>query len=218
MFRESESDEPTLIQAAKQGDLEAFNLLILHYQDLLFNIALQVVGDGDLAADAVQCALISAFRKFSQLRGERSEALRSWLARMVLNACYDELRRERRRRENPLFRVDADEDEIDSASWLVDLSPGPEERLEMTEWDRALQDCILSLKPVFRVTLVMIDMEGMSYEEAALAAGVPMGTVKSRLARARLALRDQLQNIPGLLPDRWGFEIPQHEPVGERCP
>lgn len=213
MFREL--DESNLIQAAKQGDLDAFNLLILHYQDLLFNIALRVLGDGDMAADAVQCTLLSAFRKFGQLRGV---ALRSWLARMVLNACYDELRRKQRRHENPLFRVDADEDEIDSASWLVDPIPGPEERLETAEWDRTLQDCLLSLKPVFRVMLVLIDIEGMSYEEAAVATGVPIGTVKSRLARARLALRDQVQKIPGFLPDRWSLGIPQHELAGERYP
>ena len=211
MFREL--DESTLIQAAKQGDLDAFNLLILRYQDLLFNIAMRVLGDADLAADALQCALLSAFRKIGQLRGV---ALRSWLARMVLNACYDELRRKQRRRENPLFRVGADEEEIDSVPWLVDPTPGPEEQLETAEWDRALQDCLLSLKPVFRVMLVMIDIEGMSYEEAAEAAGVPIGTVKSRLARARLAMRDQLQKIPGFLPDRWDPGIPQHELVGER--
>ncbi len=211
MFREL--DESTLIQAAKQGDLDAFNLLIPRYQDLLFNIAMRVLGDADTAADALQCALLSAFRKIGQLRGV---ALRSWLTRMVLNACYDELRRKQRRRENSLFRVDADEDEIDSVPWLVDPTPGPEERLETAEWDRTLQDCLLSLTPVFRVMLVMIDIEGMSYEEAAEAAGVPIGTVKSRLARARLALRDRLQKIPGFLPDRWGLGIPQHELVGER--
>ena len=210
----SEFNEQTLISSARQGDLQAFNQLALLYQDLLFSIALRVLGDEDSAADAAQCALISAFCNFGQFRGV---TLRSWLTRMVLNACYDEIRRRHRRRENPLFRVDVDGEEIESDVWLVDQTPGPEERVEMLEWEQVLQDCLQSLKPVYRVILVMVDMEGLNYQEAASAAGIPIGTVKSRLARARLALRQRLLEIPNLLPARYRSGLPLHELIGERC-
>jgi RNA polymerase sigma-70 factor (ECF subfamily) len=85
--------EKTLIRGAQRGDLEAFNLLILRYQNLLFGIALRLLNDEDAAADAVQEALISAFRRFDTFRGD---SLRSWLARVVVNACYDEIRKKRR--------------------------------------------------------------------------------------------------------------------------
>lgn len=91
-FSTISDDEKDLIQAAQRGDLNAFNALILRYQNLLFGIALRMLGDEDIASDAVQEALISAFSKFSTFRGG---SLRSWLARVTVNACYDEMRRKR---------------------------------------------------------------------------------------------------------------------------
>lgn len=200
----SDLNEQALIRSAQRGDLQAFNQLILLYQDLLYSIALRVLGNEDGAADATQCALILAFNKFNQFRGVY---LRSWLTRMVLNVCYDEIRRRQRRREQPLFHTDDDGDEIDSAPWLADHTPGPEERLEIYEWEQALHNCLQSLPPVYRAMLVMIDMEGLSYEEAALAADVPIGTVKSRLARARMALRQRLNKISDLIPTGYSVRI-----------
>src|SRR5215208_7712458 len=100
--------EKRLIQAAQRGDLEAFNQLILSYQNLLFGIALRMLNDEDTASDAVQEALISAFSKFQTFRGG---SLRSWLARVTVNACYDEMRRKRRQREVPLeqFNMEGEE-------------------------------------------------------------------------------------------------------------
>ena len=88
-------EETDLIKAAQRGDLDAFNALILRYQNLLFGIALRMLNDEDIASDAVQEALISAFNKFRTFRGG---SLRSWLARVTVNACYDEMRRKRRQR------------------------------------------------------------------------------------------------------------------------
>ncbi len=210
-----ELDEQTLIQSARQGDLDAFNQLILRHQDLLFRIALRVLGDEDSAADATQTALLSAFRKFNDFRGQ---SLRSWLARVVLNACYDEIRRRRSRREDSLIRVNAEGQEFDMTSWLADPLPGPETQLEMRELEQAVRKCLQSLEPVFRAVLVLVDVEEMSYEEAAQAAGVPLGTVKSRLARARLALRQRLQEIPDLLPARRDIQVPLPEQTGVRYP
>ncbi len=90
----SELDERTLIQSAQHGDLDAFNLLIDRYQALLFRIALRMLGDEDNAADATQVAWISAFRKINGFHGGQ---LRTWMVRVVVNACHDEIRRRHRR-------------------------------------------------------------------------------------------------------------------------
>ena len=92
-------DEPALINSAQHGDLDAFNTLILHYQDMVFNTALRVLGDEDQAADAAQEAFISLFRSIATFRGG---SFKAWLMRTVTNACYDELRRQKRRPTTPL--------------------------------------------------------------------------------------------------------------------
>ena len=92
-------DEQALIHDAQGGNLDAFNTLILHYQDSVFNTALRILGDDDLAADATQEAFISAFKSISSFRGG---SFKAWLMRTVTNACYDELRRQKRRPTTPL--------------------------------------------------------------------------------------------------------------------
>jgi RNA polymerase sigma-70 factor (ECF subfamily) len=199
-----ELDEQILIQSTRRGDLQAFNLLIDRYQDLLFSIALRILGDEDSAADATQVAWISAYRKINGFRGGH---LRIWLVRVVVNACYDELRRRHRRHEVPLQEVNLDGREIESAAWLVDPAPGVEERMDAEEFERVMHECLQSLTLVYRTMLVLVDIEGLSYEEAASAAGVPLGTVRSRMARARMALRQRLQETADLLPTRQRFQI-----------
>lgn len=197
--------EKTLIQAAQRGDLEAFNLLILRYQNLLFSIALRLLSDEDTAADAVQEALISAFRRFHTFRGD---SLRSWLARVVVNACYDELRRKRRHPSVPLEPYNAEGDEIETNYWLVDRQANPEVQFEATELENAIQKGLDKLPRVYRLMLVLVDMQGLSYEEAASAAGIPVGTVKSRLARARVQMQKSLQASGEVLPASYRMELP----------
>ncbi|HMB22887.1 MAG: RNA polymerase sigma factor [Chloroflexota bacterium] len=197
--------EKTLIQDAQSGDLEAFNLLVLRYQNLLFGIALRLLNDEDVAADAVQEALISAFRRFHTFRGD---SLRSWLARVVVNACYDEMRRRRRQHSVPLELLNSDGEEIETSYWLVDPQSDPEVQFESSELETAIQKCLDKLPPIYRLVLVLVDVEGLSYEEAANAAGVPVGTVKSRLARARLQMQKSLQIAGELLPASCRVELP----------
>ena len=197
--------EKTLIQSAQRGDLEAFNLLVLRYQNLLFGIALRLLNDEDVAADAVQEALISAFRRFSTFRGD---SLRSWLARVVVNACYDEMRKKRRQHSVPLELFNAEGEEIETSYWLVDPQADPELQYEAGELESAIQDSLDKLPPIYRLMLVLVDVEGLSYEEAASAAGIPVGTVKSRLARARLQMQRSLQMAGELLPSSYQIELP----------
>lgn len=197
--------EKKLIRAAQRGDLEAFNLLILRYQNLLFGIALRLLNDEDVAADAVQEALISAFRRFNTFRGD---SLRSWLARVVVNACYDEMRKKRRQHSVPLELFNAEGEEIETSYWLVDPQADPEVQYEAGELESAIQDSLDKLPPIYRLMLVLVDVEGLSYEEAASAAGIPVGTVKSRLARARMQMQRSLQMAGELLPSSYQVELP----------
>ncbi len=200
----AELDESSLVYSAQIGDLDAFNLLVDRYQSLLFRIALRMLGDEDDAADATQLAWISAFRN---LKGFRGGNLRTWLARVVVNTCYDEIRRRHRRREVPLMQLNADGQEIETDCWLADPVPGVEAMIDMKEFDKTVGNCLQLLAPVYRSMLILVDIEGLSYEEAAIAAHVPMGTVRSRLARARMALREKLQQSGELLPNT-GLRLP----------
>jgi len=183
-------DDAALICSARTGDLEAFNRLVLNYQDLIYRQAYHLLGDREGAEDAVQEAFISAFR---HLRVFRDGNFKCWLLRIVTNTCYDELRRRKRRRTIPLEPVDSHEDTVESTSWLEDPQDPPELRAERSDLARQLQGCLDSLPPDFREAVILVDIQGLDYLEAARAAGIPVGTLKSRLARARLKLRRRLE-------------------------
>jgi len=200
-------EEQALIKAAQHGDLNAFNALILRYQNLLFGIALRMLNDEDIASDAVQEALISAFNKINSFRGG---SLRSWLARVTVNACYDEMRRKRRQREVPMEQFNMEGEEVEDLSWMIDPAPRPEERYDSFELESAIESSLGQLTPAYREVLVLVDVEGLSYEEASVAVSVPVGTVKSRLARARMQMRSALQGYNELLPAQYTMGMSQH--------
>ncbi|RPJ50837.1 MAG: sigma-70 family RNA polymerase sigma factor [Chloroflexi bacterium] len=190
-------DEAEIIQHAREGDLNAFNRLVLEYQDMAFNLAARMLGDDDAAEDVTQTAFLSAYRSLDSFRGG---SFRAWVMRMVSNACYDELRRRKRRPTVSLEPVNEDDEEIESPAWLADDAPSPEVQLERAELDQALQTCLQGLPEEFRSVVLMVDVEGLDYQEVSLATGKPLGTVKSRLARARLRMRDCLRQYWELLP------------------
>jgi RNA polymerase sigma-70 factor (ECF subfamily) len=198
-------DEIGLALSAKQGDLNAFNRLVLEYQQMAYNLAYRMLNDPDLAADATQNAFISAYNALS---GYRGGSFKSWVMRIVSNTCLDELRRQKRRPTIPLEPVDAfGEEEIESPAWLKDDSPSPEEILASSELENAIQSCLQSLKADFRMVVVMVDIQGMDYLEVAEATGLPLGTIKSRLARSRGKLRICLQHFRELLPSIFRQDI-----------
>ena len=196
-------DEPTLIRDAQRGDLNAFNSLVLAYQDAVYNTALRVLGDEDQAADASQEAFLSAFRAIGSYRGG---SFKAWLLRTVTNACYDELRRKKRRPTTPLEPETEDGDEVESPRWLADPHASPEDQLDQAELEHAIQHCLNALPMDFRTVVVLADVQGLDYTEVAQAARVPLGTIKSRLARARLRLRECLQAFRELLPAAFRLE------------
>ncbi|HSB65576.1 MAG TPA: sigma-70 family RNA polymerase sigma factor [Anaerolineales bacterium] len=195
-------DEIALIQAARDGDLDSFNRLVLAYQDLVYNHAYRMIGEEDSADDAAQNTFISAYNHLKSFRGG---SFKAWLLRIVTNACYDELRRRKRRPTIPLEPMDDAGEEVESAKWMVDPGELPEEQMQRAELQRAIQDCLDHLPSEFRLAVVMVDVQGMDYFEAAQVVGKPIGTIKSRLARARLRLRDCLNGFAELLPA--GFRL-----------
>jgi len=191
-------DETDLIQEALDGNLDAFNSLVLHYQDLAYNVAYRIMGEPDAAGDATQEAFISAYEKLEQYRGG---SFKAWLLRIVTNACYDELRRRQRQPVTALKPELSNGDVLEDPYWIEDPSASPEESIEQEALQKAIQECINELDDKFKSVLVLVDVEGLDYETTAEAVGTPLGTVKSRLARAREHVQGCLQGFWELLPD-----------------
>jgi RNA polymerase sigma-70 factor (ECF subfamily) len=170
---------------------------------MVFNQAYRMMSEQEAAEDAAQDAFIIAYRKLASYRGG---SFKAWLLRIVTNLCYDELRRRKRRPTTPLEPLDHDDEEIESPRWLSDPSETPEEMAERAELAQALQNCLNDLPPEFRAIVALVDIQGLDYSEAAQAIGSPLGTVKSRLARARMRMRDCLQGFWELLPPSYRLE------------
>jgi RNA polymerase sigma-70 factor (ECF subfamily) len=188
-------DETKLILAAIRGDIEAFNALVLAYQDMAYTVAYRVMGESESAADATQEAFISAFRKLHQFQGDY---FKPWLMRIVTNACYDELRRRQRRPASSLEELH--EAAAEPGVQWSSHDDSPEQAVQRHELNAAIQDCITALPDSQRIIAVLADVEEYSYGEIVEITGLPLGTVKSRLSRARTQLRACLQAVRELLP------------------
>lgn len=194
-------DENALIQQAKNGDLDAFNRLVLAYQEQAYNLALRLLGDDPSAQDATQVTFINAYQAIKSFRGG---SFRAWILRILTNACYDELRRQKRKPTEDLNPVDAvSGDELEDPAWLSDESQSPEEHITQQELEKAIQRCLGGLPEEFRAVIVLVDVQGMDYREASEVVKKPLGTIRSRLARARQRVQDCLQNVGELLPDKY---------------
>ena len=189
-------DEAQAIIAAQKGDLASFNRLVMMYQGLAYNVAYRIMGDADSAADATQDAFIKAFKSMKQYQGG---AFKSWLMRIVTNTCYDQIRYDNRR---PVEALVAESNEDEFAPHLIDDADSPETVAARHELSGMLQTSINMLPPEQRIILVLKDVEGFNYQEIAEIVDVNLGTVKSRLNRARAKLRDILQQQE-LLPSQY---------------
>jgi RNA polymerase sigma-70 factor (ECF subfamily) len=185
--------DATLVGRALGGELEAFNEIVAVYQDYLFALVVRVVGDRDSAADAVQEAFFSCYRNLSRFRGD---SFRSWLTRIALNAATDILRQRKRR---PVDQFPEWEDE----DWQPPTpeSENPERQALKRSASRVLWRALHEITDDQRAAIVMYDIEGYDYQEIADMTGVSLGTVKSRIHRGRLALRELLGGEMELLRD-----------------
>jgi len=193
-------EEQELISRCQSGDVASFNLLVERYQRLVYNLALRMLGDAVTAEDATQDTFISAYKAIGRFRGG---SFKAWLLRITANSCHDRLRVSRRARVTSLDGL------IEEAGDFIrdDTSESPEEYAQRRELSRVLSIGLAHLPEEQRLVVVLSDIQGLSYEEISQATGCSLGTVKSRLNRGRLRMRDFLRRHGELLP----AEFRQHK-------
>jgi len=179
------------IERASNGDLDAFNQLVLSNQDLVYRHAHAMLNDPWLAEEAVQDGFLKAFQN---MRGFRGGSFRAWLMRIVTNTVYDMLRQSSRRPVQPLFPEDDEGEYVESPKWLADPTAKVEEAVEWSEEIKQVYVALDELADIYREIIILVDLQDFDYEEAAQALNIPIGTVKSRLARARLYLKEKLKS------------------------
>lgn len=182
-----QKDEQSLIESAKAGDKPAFESLVLKYQDRVYNICRYMLGAIDVE-DAAQDAFVKAYRSLSGFTP--SPGFSAWITRIAVNTCLDY---KRKPAHLPLAKTssEGEEYEVEGAS----NGPGPESSLVSKQAGLAVEKAIRRLSDKLRAVIVLVEIEGLSYEETAQAFGVSVGTVKSRLFRAREDLRELLESL-----------------------
>ena len=185
-------DENLLLTMAMGGDVDAFNRLVAVHQNAVYGFAMSLTRQPAAADDVTQETFISAFRSITKMRGGN---FRAWLLRIARNKAYDHFRRQNRRRESSV-----DEEDAPFLATLTDDNPSPHAEAVNSELREALEHCVGGLSDEHREVIVLIDVQGQSYDHASAVCGVNIGTVKSRLNRARRRVRDCLRGFPGLLP------------------
>ena len=187
--------EKELVCAAARGDEAAFAELVQMYQNKAFHLALRMCGNEEDASDVAQDAFLAAWKGLPSFRGEAGFS--TWLYRLVSNAAIDHLRRTKHQRGN----VSLDDEELNLDA--PDTAPGPQESAEGAELQQVLREGLNALGDDHRLVLVMREVQGLTYEEIAHSLSIDLGTVKSRISRARTALRKILLksgNLSGYLP------------------
>jgi len=186
-----QADEKDLIQRCKQGDLDAFNELVTRYEKLVFHVAYRLAGNYDDANDVAQEAFIRVFNSIGTFRGDANFS--TWLYRIITNVYLDERKKAKSHMQTSLEDyIELEESTV--TRQIEDAGPTPDQVVQDMERDQTLQQAILQLPEYQRVMIVLYHTQNKSYEEIAEIMSLPIGTVKSRLNRARLALREKLQS------------------------
>ena len=191
-FQSEIEAERILTAQAAVGDLEAFNQLVLMYQNLAYNHAYALLEDPALSDDATQESFVKAFENISSFRGG---SFRAWLMKIVTNSAYDLLRRSQRHPTQPLFPQDDDGEEIESPAWLIDPGAAVEAAVEQKQEAKCLYQLLDDLAEPYRSVLTLIDIHELDYTEVAQILNIPLGTVKSRLARGRMQIAKKWNEI-----------------------
>jgi len=187
-------DEREMVERARAGDLDAFDRLIRRYQDQVFSVAFRLLGNEDDAADVTQDVFLACFRHLKNFRG--GSKVSTWLHRITINMVKNLWSRRKRQGSDRTFSLDEAPDPDGGApiDTIADSKANPRREAADAEIYEVLERKILELEPDFREVIVLRFIEGLSYEEIAEVTGEPLGTVKSRIFRARRALRDLMKN------------------------
>jgi RNA polymerase sigma-70 factor (ECF subfamily) len=185
-------EELELIQTASQGDLTAFNELVLKYQDQVFNLAHRILGNQDTAADISQEVFILAFRQIYQFRGG---SFRAWLLKTTTNLCYSEMRTWKRVSLQSFEPTTINGETYKTPYWTKDTNMLPEESVENHELRAAIEHGLSRLQINYRNAVTLVDIQQLNYKDAAFVMGIPVGTLKSRLTRGRMQLGNYLTKL-----------------------
>lgn len=177
--------EEQLIKRCKKGDRDAFNELVAMHQDKVINMAYGLLSNREDALDAAQETFIKVYRAIDTFAEKSS--FNTWLYRILANVCKDILRK--RQRSAKVISINAEGEDGEIPTQIPDTAPTPEERAERSDMQKQVWAALSKLKSEQRDIIVFFDMQGLSYEETAAALDCPVGTVKSRLNRARNSLR-----------------------------
>jgi RNA polymerase sigma-70 factor (ECF subfamily) len=184
-----------LVRRFRDGDAGAFDDLVREYQDTVFSVAYRMVNDREDAADLAQEVFVKVYRNLAKFRGDSKFS--TWLYAIAMNTCRSGLRRTRRLRAVEGRSIDAMGGDEGRAMDPVDPDASPTAMLERREVRERVEQSVAELQPEFREVMVMRDIQGLSYDEIATALECSLGTVKSRLCRARMAVREKLQPVFG---------------------
>ena len=202
---------PPLPLQDRSGGTHCYNCIIETFQTQAYNLARRMLNDWAQAEDAVQESFLAGHRAFHQFRGDN---LKAWVMRIVANTCRDMLRARRARPTVPLDPLPTPSAEgpdepavVPSAVDLLSDEESPEDYAERRELNRTIQAGLDSLAEEQRLAVLLVDVQGMDYEEAARAMNCSLGTVKSRLSRGRGRLRDFLRSTGELLPSPFRQEV-----------
>jgi RNA polymerase sigma-70 factor, ECF subfamily len=204
---EADRQELALVAAIQRGEQRAWAELLTRYQDRLFGVCLRMIGDRERAADCTQDAMVKIIEGLGTYDGRAK--LSTWMIRVTMNVCLSRLRSEKLRRHASLEGLadgqarrqrEDDRGGLDRIGELQNREPGGESGVQRDELRRLLAEALLRVSSEQRAILVLRDARGLDYEQIAEVLGVPVGTVKSRLFRARMALRDVLEQM-GYRPD-----------------
>jgi RNA polymerase sigma-70 factor (ECF subfamily) len=188
-------DDTALVSSSQEGDLEAFERLVVRHQKRMLNVAYRLTDDYDEACEIVQDAFVSAFRNIKTFRGDAK--FTTWLTTITLNLSKNRLKQMRARRGHEAFSLD-EQVATDDGRMTIDppsKEPSVLDRLEARDVRARVRDCIKALEPDFREALVLRDLQDFSYEEIGGMLKVKAGTVKSRISRARELVKECLKKV-----------------------
>ena len=183
-------NEATLVAEAKEGNAEAFTVLVNQYERNIFRLALNITSNKEDAEDVLQESFLKAYTNLGRFQG--NSRFYTWLVRIAVNESLMKLRKRRSDRQVSLDEKLETEDDGLLPREIVDWGDNPEQRYAKTEWQEILAEATQTLEPTFRTVFTLRDVEQLSTEETAEALGLSVPAVKSRLLRARLKLRQRL--------------------------